>query len=165
MRKLALVVLFLAFFATPCFGQLAMTWDNWVYPNWAPSGTYDPNWMPVNPATLGYTKFTFASTSDPEYLYRYKHYYYSSNATPGFGYACGPEAYLKAAGLCERNPFYWNYVVASSTCVPDAIYNGARIRCEVSTPNAQCCYRTNAGDLLNFGRIAPVYPPGSLNWA
>lgn len=161
MRKLILALLLLAFLASPCVAQMAMTWDNWVLPNWTPSWSYNTSWTPQNASTFGYTKYTFASNTVPEYVVRRLHYTYTSIQTPGMIVICGPETYLSSNNVCSRNPRYWNPAVAGAYCHPDYLMNYYRISCESTNPGAACCFRSNSVDLLNYDRVATVYPPGS----
>lgn len=159
MGKTILSVLLLTLLLSPSLCQLAMTWDNWVLPTWKPSWSYNTRWTAPDPATFGYTRYTFEAETDAGYNNRYKHFFFLSNNTPQLGYACGPESYLTLNLLCARNPFYWNVLTFPAACIPDTYYSTVRISCESINPTAECCYKANQGDLRAISRTATTYTP------
>lgn len=159
MRKIVLVVVLLAFLASPCF-TMSMSWDNWVLSNWTPDWSYNGGWVKPNPAAFGFSRQTFSGPSDPQYIVRYAHYKFNSVQNPGLSFLCGPETYLNSSMMCSRNPLYWNVAAVGGFCQPDTLVYGSRNTCESSGSN-NCCYKTVGGDLVSIARLATVYPPGS----
>ncbi len=156
--RLALLIL-----AIICLGQtqMAMTWDNWVLPNWTPSWTPAPWTKPVPQAN--FKRNVIGSSTNPasnNFNLRLNHYLWEHVTLGGsFQIACGPESYLNSNFYCSRNTKYWS-PSSPQICAPDYYQNFIRAACSNSPPpGVECCYKPSNGDLYDYQRTSTAYPP------